>query len=564
MPKVNCSELAATIARLALNIGTREGVKGIDDIVAVIAKEIPELNRAEVVRAINEYTAAGPRVMTDAQKAARAIRTEAKQDATLRAQAAELQRHLREGTLPTRTPRPDRATEAIKTLREMRDHVAKQVNASDPAVQKRLLAQIDSLTERLENVGDAPEIKPPVKMTKEAERLAYQRDRLRGQIRARINALKPRGFWGHAVEPINLARAVMTSMDFSAVLRQGGFVAFGNPVRAAKALGPMFRAFASPVKAHAINEAVLNRPNAPLYARSKLYLAPLDETARLTAQEEALMSRLAGKIPGVAGSQRAYSTFLNVLRADSFDAMTATLAKGGEVTVDEATAIAKFINVATGRGGLGKFENAAEGLNTIFFAPRYVTSRFQLLAGTPMWKAPGRARALMAKEYAKYLAGMATVYMLGKMAGAELEFDPRSSDFGKLKFGDTRLDPLSGLAQTTTLIGRLVTGQTKNAAGKVKPIRGDVPFGQGDSADVIQRFLRSKLSPAFGTAVDLAAGENVVGEKVTLGSAAVNMVTPMNFKEIYDVMREEGIPEGAAAGALSIFGMGLQNYKDKR
>ena len=129
-----------------------------------------------------------------------------------------------------------------------------------------------------------------------------------------------------AKEILNLPRNVLSSWDVSAVLRQGGFIAFGHPFRAATSLGPMFRALVSEKAAREIETQIQSRPNAPLYARSKLYIAPLEDM-RLTAQEEMIMSRFAHRVPGLRASNRAFITFLNKLRADSFDTMTAALAK---------------------------------------------------------------------------------------------------------------------------------------------------------------------------------------------------------------------------------------------
>src|SRR5690606_34947056 len=87
----------------------------------------------------------------------------------------------------------------------------------------------------------------------------------------------------------------------------------------------------------------------------------------------------------VRGSARAYSTVLNSLRADTFDAPSAPLARGKEPTQAERGALANYVNAATGRGSLGKFQQSATLLNTVFFAPRWVVSRFQMLAAQPLW-----------------------------------------------------------------------------------------------------------------------------------------------------------------------------------
>ena len=241
--------------------------------------------------------------------------------------------------------------------------------------------------------------------------------------------------------------------------------------------------------------------------------------------------------------------------------MEATLARNGTVTDAEAKAIANYINVATGRGHALLGEQAAPGLATIFFAPRYTMSRFQLLAGQPLLGGSVRTRGLIAKEYAKYLTGVGVALGLGALAGGEIETDPRSSDFGKIKFGNRRINLLSGLSQATTLVSRAATGQTKTASGEIRDLVGDkVKFGQGNLQDTLARFARTKLSPAFGTALDLRLGKNVVGEKVTPGSALAQLAVPLSLRDIYDSMKDNDVPEGMAMAALSLFGANIQNY----
>lgn len=390
----------------------------------------------------------------------------------------------------------------------------------------------------------------------------FSRELAKENYRRKGNAEKA---WIGTKEGINLSRALMTSFDVSAVLRQGGFVTLGHPVRAAQSLGPMMRAIRSDKSAAAIDAQIRSRPNAVngLYERAKLFLAPRDG-ATLSGMEEAFMSKLARNIPGVAASQRAYVTFLNRLRADSFDQMHESLVSGREPTQVELEAIGNYINVATGRGNIGKAAGAAETLSTVFFAPRLVASRFQLLAGEPMYRGSARTRYMVAKEYGRFLVGLAAVYSLGKMAGATIEEDPRSTDFGKLKFGNTRVDPMAGLSQSTVLLSRLGSGETKNLKGQVKPIRGKVPYGSPDSADVIARFLRTKLAPWSGSTVDALTGENVIGEPATAESIAKNMTVPLSMKDIYEVMTEHGIPHGTVISLLSLLGMSVQNYDQKK
>ena len=501
----------------------------------------------------------------EAQEQRRA-KQEPKTIKNLRERIAELERFIETGEVPPpATKRGIGPTPAVQELRETRDKLKKELAASEPVQIQRLKDQIQDLTERIDSGDIFPksrEPKPP--QSKELERLEFERDELRRNIRRKIQALKPKSIWEHIAEPFNTARGIMTAFDFSAVFRQGGFIAFGRPLLAAKSIGPMLRAFVSKQEQAKIEKEILNRPNAPLYRKAKLFIAPTDGTHRLSEREEIMQAKLLDKIPGVAASNRAYTTFLNKLRADTFDTMVAGLSRDGDVTLEEAKAIANYVNNATGRGGLGAFEQSALGLNIAFFAPRYVASRFQLIAGQPFFGGNARTRTAIGFEYARYLIGLGTVYALAALTldDEEFETDIRSSDFGKIKVGNTRLDPLSGISQVSVLLGRLILGESKSSVtGEITPIRGeDVAFGRRSTSGVIGTFLRGKLSPLFGSALNILEGRNLIGEEVTLKSETVNLLTPIALGEVLETMEEQGIPRGTALSLLAIFGMGIQTY----
>lgn len=483
-------------------------------------------------------------------------------------------------TKPTKVNRPlppelEQAKQRIEALnqelKELREAANPKKTPEEVALQTlktRLRSSIAKMEDQLKS-GDFSK-KQPVRPTldAEAERLSYEAAKTKAEwhealMKDRLSRRTiPQKLLGTVGEVLNTSRAVLTSLDLSAVLRQGGFITLGHPVRALKAFPAMFRALRSEAGQHAVNQEILGRKNYRLYLQSKLYLS--EHGHKLSKMEEAYMSRWADKIPLVGASQRAYTTFLNKLRADSFDAMVNTLSRDGNVTPAEASAIANFVNVATGRGKVGLQENAATGLSTIFFAPRYVASRFQLIAGQPLYRGSARTRKLVASEYARFLTGVGVVYGLVQLAGGEVETDPRSSDFGKARFGNTRIDPMAGLLQPTVLLSRLASGETKRLSGDVVPIRGsEVPFGGDDAADVTARFLRTKLSPVVGTAVNIASGSDVTGKEVTAESAAENLLVPLALQDIYKTMVEQGVPKGTAMAILSIFGMGLQTYDQR-
>jgi hypothetical protein len=490
-----------------------------------------------------------------------------------------LQEHIEEGTLPPKQER--RTLETNELVAEMKDVVKdlrKQISGSEPAVKAKLEKQIADLEAKLESGDILPKTKEQATaLSKDLEKLQYQRDMLRRQIREEIYNLKPRSIWERIEEPFNTVRAIMTTGEFSLVLRQGGIFIKSHPIKGFFDLAESFKAFGSDEQSYKINNAIINRDNAPFYFKGGMHLAPMDGTVRLSKMEEVYMARLIGKLPVIKNFQRWGLTFLNLIRADMFDMGVASLGRNGEITIDQAKVIGNMVNVSTGRGNLGALERVAAELNTVFFAPKFVASRFQFLLGQPIWGAgkfqgTSSARQWVAREYARYIIGQA-VYLfllalgLSALTDKELEVEsnPTSADFMKLRIGNTRLDIWSGLSQTTVLLSRVISGEKKTTGGKIVPIRGeDVPFGGDKTPEVIARFLRGKLSPAIAIPLDIATGENVIGEPVTVTGQLKQRLVPITYGDIYDVMQELGIEKGAALSILTFFGEGLQTYQDKK
>lgn len=401
----------------------------------------------------------------------------------------------------------------------------------------------------------------PTKQEKELDFAQYkakqewQETLFKEELKKRSKAQK---VFGAAGEGMNTIRAILTSGEFSAVLRQGDIVVLPHPIRAAKSIIPMLKAFRSEANQYAILQEIRSRENYPLYKQSDLYLAE-GHGRSLSKMEEAYMARLSDKIPLVAGSQRAYVTFLDKLRADSFDAMLKGLHKRGDYTPEGAKAIANFINIATGRGVPSQVGPTMTTLSTLFFAPRWAASRFQFLAGQPFYKGTAASRKMIAGEYARYLLAVGAIYGLAKLSfgdDVEIETDPRSSDAGKLKIGNTRVDLLGGLGQATVASTRFVTGQRKTLDdGKV--IR-------QERTKTLGEFLRGKLAPIPGAA--WTGNEIVRGEKPppqypqTLPELGVGLVHPITWGDIYEVMQEQGVDKGTALALLAMFGANVQTF----
>jgi hypothetical protein len=170
----------------------------------------------------------------------------------------------------------------------------------------------------------------------------------------------------------------------------------------------------------------------------------------------------------------------------------------------------------------------------------------------------------MMKEYARALAGLGSVIAAGVAAGGTFETNPTSSDFGKLRFGNLRVDILGGLAQLITFGSRVALGYKTDAKGHKTYLRGPKRvFGQGID-QLGSRFLRSKFNPILGTVVTAASGTDVLGNEVSGREQVMAMFTPLAIRNLIENMQEMGIPRGVAWSLLDLHGLSVQNYEKKR
>lgn len=447
-------------------------------------------------------------------------------------------------------------------LQEFRIARGREANKEEAAKIAALQAKIEELQGR---VGSE----------KVPSELGFQLDQLKkGFQRELAEARRARSPWQQKVfrmagEVVNIPRSLMASIDFP-LLRQGMMATLSHPLRTARGIPEMFHSFFSERAAERSRYEIDHRPNSALYKQAGLDLT--DRHGAISAHEEGFLSRLLGKVPIVGhvtiASERAYQTTLNRIRADSFDAMAQALATKGRLTAPESKIIANYVNVMTGRGNLGKAQPAAGLLSQVFFAPRWAVSRFQTILGQPLWTSLGeggtRARLEVAKEYARAAAGLGVAMGLAAAAGFDLEKDPRSPDFGKMKLGNTRMDLTGGLAGVATFLSRITSASKKSPTGKVSSLRASGKFGEDTTADVVGRYVRGKLAPVPGAALDALTGADVTGNPITPGQAAGRLGTPLFAKDVYDALKDLGVPRGVSVSLLGLLGMSMQTYDAKK
>ena len=387
-----------------------------------------------------------------------------------------------------------------------------------------------------------------------------------------------------------IAGALKSAADFSAVLTQGAFMTFASPKQALTYWGPyMIRA--------SVDEQFYQRQMIGLKAYASKYFPDLemgDVDGSLTGAETIIRSKLIERLPYIGqtirGSNRAFMLYLNMQRV--WAAKTIVNSSPIPLSADEVANLTSVINVATGRGETKeldralvkafKIKNKRQATNVIQFtglalwAPKLYLSRLQLVLVPLRVAAPqavlkgntARARKEIIKLYVRaflgYLALKSIAALMSMVFDEEdnLEFwdDPRSSNFGKIRFGDYVIDVLGGISQFTNLVARMTTGETIRGR-KVQSLREDVAFGMTDAQGTFVQFWRAKLNPLAQFFATIATGEDAIGQEADFGDALQALITPITPGEIVNTAIEEGVGEAVLKAPIQVFGGRIQEYR---
>lgn len=373
-------------------------------------------------------------------------------------------------------------------------------------------------------------------------------------------------------------RGIMATADLSMALLQNGAMAFTHPVYWGKSFGGALRDM--------VNEKKYNRWMSEMQGDRRFHIAkeaglsvtdPKDQTLR--DAEELFMSNLLDKIPvlgkpvkiggknylGITqASERVFSSMSNRIRINMMYDLIDVWEQQGKTMYNSPElykATARMINAATGRAKFGKFETDARMVSNILWSPRMYASQLELLSApfNPLWKAPMEVRKQVWLDATKYVAVSISLMALAKAAGADVETDPRSKDFGKIKIGNTRIGMPGGMTQWITFVTQMAMGQTKSTVtGRVKDM--GPGFAEQSRIDVAGRFLRGKLSPTLSLAFDLADGRTYMGDDILTTDHVLQYTTPLGIRGAFETSQNEGIGTGIWTGLLSSTGLPIQTY----
>jgi hypothetical protein len=574
----DCSELSMLLYQSARFHASKKGVDTVDKVVEEIQKSGIDVDREMFVNSLAEASAARAVDLTEAQKQIAKVMREASVDKKLTERLETLRVHLEQSTLPV-SKRPEAAqySDTRKTLQADIAAVKKALESSEPAVKAKLQKSIDVLAKRLLlNDFAAPVKVKSVPANREVRDLEDKLDKLRKQVQKKVRDAAPKKWYEHLANVTGVQKAIITTLDLVPMLRQGVLFTMGHPIKSTANFLESMKAIGNERTAREIQESINERDSAPEYKNVKLVQRDWDGNLE-NANEDFASKWLAPsgwkydprRVP--AALSRGFTVYTNLVRADLYDSMKATVLRKGGGTQSDLETLAKVSNFATGDIPLGKLETATHALNLGFFSARYWASQIAAEVtpyvataaevAAPVMRLMGKdvkimsssaARQAVLTEYVRAGTGMLTFLFAAAMGSGEdkegvyeemlATIDPRSPYFLKPKIMGVRHDISGGLAKNTSLVAKSVLGQRLNKKGKVIPIRGDdAAFKEDDAFDLSMRTVRGKLAVLPSTYFDWTTGKTITGEDVTILGTVGNTVIPMSPRDIYDQAQAQGI-----------------------
>lgn len=381
--------------------------------------------------------------------------------------------------------------------------------------------------------------------------------------------------WSGALNVLGIPRVVQASSDISFALRQGIMVAVRHPKEWYGSLKANIRTYYNVMKNPEYVDDVATEYHAALRAGEISTKLEAPGVGGVAAGEKAepFVGSLLERVPVVGriikASEQAYGAAGAKLRLEYAKTMRLQRAKqlGVDLTSKTKTGlarnipardlddIAEMVNYATGRGPIPQRFGGL--LSQLFYAPRFTTAKPAWVAKFFNPNTPGYIRKQMAEDMAAFVGANGGVLAMLNVSGlADVEIDPRSSDFGKVRIGQMRFDAWGGWQQWARYVTQLMTGQRKTIG------TGEVI---GANAKVVaENFVRSKLSPQFAFGADMWLGETYMGEEMsptpeTMKTQAWNRMIPLAIQDIVEATQKQGAMGVLSASAL--MGIGMQTFE---
>lgn len=557
-------------------------------------------------------------------------------------QIDDLQREIDKGEQVPKSARTVQADEELTTLKQKRDALKEQHDKmfkDEEFQQKRRLElakrraqnKINELNERLRTGNfDKRTVKPVIadtELTKlNAEKLRIQeefdKERYKVELKNRSKAEKVKDslweLWG-------IPRILMATGEMSYIGVQGLKQSIAHPTYAAKALKNSIEQMFSEKKSEEFLRNIKAQEWYPTAKASKLALT--EPNAKITASEELFYSGWTNLIWDTLGkaivspaklksgesyqkaveawskanplkaAERGAVGYLDTIRIMRFlDGMQMLEMQGKnfEENKQDYKDVADVINTLTGRASLGKLNQFADTLSKVFFSPRNWASGIKTATPYALYyfgRMTPTARRMALADFSKFL-GLTTSMMILAAAKfnkdedeeTKVELDPRSTDFMKIKLGDTRVDPWGGMQQQVVFSSRIIADALYKLGKATDKDIVEGAYKKGDEVMPLGMFRKTpkaselaikqavnKLNPAMSLLYNYANtsinkdGEvkGEYGKDYTLKSELSDKFNPIFWETVSDLLKDDPTALDGLLTFYAFFGGGVQTYDNK-
>jgi hypothetical protein len=433
--------------------------------------------------------------------------------------------------------------------------------------------QIDKIKEQITNPVLVDRIKREVPQN--VQDLVHERELLRGQLNDKLRELADKKFreehpYLNALEvAAQVPTELLVSLDNSAALTHGAFMAIRNPLKWTKATSKSFAALISEGKAKDILATVRTRDSYDDMVRAGVAGIKQRDLQDANAYASTLQ-----KVPYVGSlfkrSNQAMEVFGAVIRADYFDALAKPHRMEylrGKITqselMDRYKLIAEQVNTVTGKG----IKELPKPVSVIAPFANFGISRVKTATMTPVFNAIAKGDKVMAKqfakEYFKYAASTMGLLKVAQMNGLEVGIDPSNPEyFGKIK--------LPGIDKWWDISGGVL--EPYRILINSKPVR-NVTGAEESKFKTVADFAQSKLGSIPKTGMNVAlglTGETSYGRNydVRTDEGRLNVLLdnlPINVKISKEAIEsDKSIGAKAAESSLQFIGGRLTKEKKQK
>jgi hypothetical protein len=195
--------------------------------------------------------------------------------------------------------------------------------------------------------------------------------------------------------------------------------------------------------------------------------------------------------------------------------------------------------------------------------------------GTDGTLKPSVAQKMAMADFMKFVSVTASMVALAAAyfnydddEETEVVFDPTSSDFGKIRLGNTRVDPWGGKIQMVVLQSRLIMGAiTKDKVTK--------PLGSGmftpTRFELTQQYFQNKLAPSAAlavkwaqTKVDKGGKKKIFGKEFLLSEELQGSLYPMYWGTLNELWEDQPETVAGFLTAYAFLGGGVSTYGNEK